>query len=471
MENKSIIRSHAMATEKIPKLLLQMSLPATIGMLVNALYNVISTVYLGHGIGPDAIGALTIIFPIQMILMGVAQMIGFGGASLISIKLGESKREEADKIAGNAFSVTFALSLLLVVIGLFFTDPLLRLFGASDSLLPYAHDYLKITLIGSCFFTFIMSANAMVRAEGNAMTAMTCMVLGLVIDTAIAPVFIFVLKWGVAGAAIATVISQFASFLFMARYLFFGKSALRLKAHHFKPDLAIAADITRIGFPMFIRNAGSSLLGGVLNNMLLFYGSNSSLVAYGIVSRATMIILMPLFGVSQGLQPIAGFNYGARNFERVRESISLAIYASVAIATFGWVFFVFAPDMVASIFTSEPDIVRQTSSSLLIFSLAFPLIAVQIVIGSAFQALNKARESLVMSLLRQYIILIPLILVLPRMGLGEFGIWVSFPISDALSAIVTVLIYRKVMYDVKMDLCGDSRCAPDEVYAVAERQS
>jgi putative MATE family efflux protein len=444
--------ANALGTHKISKLLLQMSLPATIGMLVNALYNIVSTIYVGHGIGPEAIGGLTIIFPIQMILMGFAQMIGFGGAALISIKLGEKNKESADQIAGNAFTTTFILSLAFVIIGLFFTDPLLRIFGASESLLPYAHDYLKIILLGSCFFTFIMSANAMVRAEGNAMMAMMTMVLGIGLDIVISPIFIYVLKWGVKGAAIATVISQFVSFLFMIRYLFFGSSALKVRASHLVPNLDIIKDIVSIGMPAFVRSAGASIIGVIMNFSLFTYGGDSAIIYYGIINRVTMMIFMPLFGVAQGLQPIAGFNYGARNFDRVQEVFKLSNIISISIATFGWIFCMFTPELLLRIFTTDPGIISSGSFALRMFAIMMPLVASQIVIATLFQSLNKAKPSMALSLLRQYIILIPLVLLLPNFhSLGEFGIWISFPISDAISTAVSFVMYFSIMKGVKLD--------------------
>jgi len=439
--------------QKISKLLVNLSLPATIGMMVNALYNLVDTIFVGRGVGALAIGGLTIAFPIQMVIMAFAQMIGIGAASAISRSLGAKDIEKADYVAGNSFLLIVILSSIIAAIGLTFTEPMLRLFGATDTILPYAKDYITIILWGSVFFSFAMSSNNLIRAEGNAKVAMATMLIGAILNIILDPIFIFVFKMGVKGAALATVISKFVSFLYVLTYLYSGKSSLKVKLHHLKPKIRIMTEILTVGFASFARHATGSVVAIVVNNSLRIFGGDMALIIVGIVHRVTMFVFMPLFGVVQGMQPIVGFNYGAKKLDRVKETLKLSLITTTAIATFGWLLVQLFPFAIISVFTREPEIIEKGSTIMRIVISMIPLIGIQIVAAALFQSLGKAVPSLILALLRQVLLFIPLVIILPRvLGLGLWGIWIAYPAADILSVVLTVLFLRSELKKMSLSM-------------------
>ena len=438
--------------QKISKLLINLSLPATIGMLVNALYNLVDTIFVGRGVGALAIGGLTIAFPIQMVIMAFAQMIGIGAASAISRSLGAKDIEKADYIAGNSFLLIVILSSIIAAIGLIFTEPMLRIFGATDTILPYAKDYITIILWGSIFFSFAMSSNNLIRAEGNAKVAMATMLIGAILNIILDPIFIFVFKMGVKGAALATVISKFVSFLYVLIYLYSGKSSLKVKLHHLKPKMHIIIEILTVGSAAFARMVTGSVVAIVVNNSLRIFGGDIAIIIVGILQRVTMFIFMPLFGVVQGMQPIVGFNYGAKKLDRVKETLKLSLITTTAFASFGWLIIELFPLAIISVFTRDAEIIEKGSTIMRIVISMIPLIGIQIVGAALFQSLGKAVPSLILALLRQVLLFIPLVLILPRvLGLGLWGIWIAYPAADILSVVLTVLFLRSELK--KMNLC------------------
>jgi len=429
--------------EKISKLLVNLSLPATIGMMVNALYNLVDTIFVGRGVGALAIGGLTIAFPIQMIIMAFAQMIGIGAASAISRSLGAKDIEKADYVAGNSFLLIVILSSIIATIGLTFTEPMLRLFGATDNILPYAKDYITIILWGSIFFSFAMSSNNLIRAEGNAKVAMATMLIGAILNIILDPIFIFVFEMGVKGAALATVISKFISFLYVLTYLYSGKSSLKVKLHHLKPKMRIIIEILTVGSAAFARQVTGSVVAIVVNNSLRIFGGDMALIIVGILHRVTMFVFMPLFGVVQGMQPIVGFNYGAKKLDRVKETLKLSLITTTAFASFGWLIIELFPLAIINVFTRDAEIIEKGSTIMRIVISVIPLIGIQIVGAALFQSLGKAVPSLVLALLRQVLLFIPLVIILPRvLGLGLLGIWIAYPAADILSVVLTFLFLR-----------------------------
>ena len=429
--------------ERISKLLVNLSVPATIGMMVNALYNLVDTIFVGRGVGALAIGGLTIAFPIQMFIMAFAQMIGIGAASAISRSLGAKDIEKADYVAGNSFLCIIVLSSIIAAIGLIFTEPMLRFFGSTETILPYAKDYITIILWGSVFFSFAMSSNNLIRAEGNAKVAMATMLIGAILNIILDPIFIFVFKMGVKGAALATVISKFISFLYVLTYLYSGKSSLKVKLHHLKPKMHIIIEILTVGFASFARHVTGSVVAIVVNNSLRIFGGDMALIIVGIVHRVTMFVFMPLFGVIQGMQPIVGFNYGAKKLDRVKEAIKLSLIVTTAIATFGWLIIELFPFSIISVFTRDAEIIEKGSTIMRIVISVIPVIGIQIVGAALFQSLGKAVPSLILALLRQVLLFIPLVIILPRvLGLGLLGIWIAYPSADILSVVLTVLFLR-----------------------------
>jgi len=439
--------------EKISKLLVNLSVPATIGMMVNALYNLVDTIFLGRGVGALAIGGLTIAFPIQMVIMAFAHMIGIGAASAISRSLGAKNIEKADYVAGNSFLLIVILSSIIAAIGLTFTEPMLRLFGATDTILPYAKDYITIILWGSVFFSFAMSSNNLIRAEGNAKVAMATMLIGAILNIILDPIFIFVFKMGVKGAALATVISKFVSFLYVLTYLYSGKSSIRVKLHHLKPKIHIISEILTVGFASFARHVTGSVVAIVVNNSLRIFGGDMALIIVGIVHRVTMFVFMPLFGVVQGMQPIVGFNYGAKKLDRVKETLKLSLITTTIIATFGWLIIELFPFAIIGIFTRDAEIIEKGSTIMRIVISLIPVIGIQIVGAALFQSLGKAVPSLILALLRQVLLFIPLVIILPRiLGLGLWGIWIAYPAADILSVVLTVLFLKSELKKMSLSM-------------------
>ena len=439
--------------EKISKLLVNLSLPATVGMLVNALYNLVDTIFVGRGVGAIAIGGLTVAFPIQMVIMAFAMMIGIGAASAISRSLGEKNIERADYIAGNSFLCVTILSAIISALGLIFTEPMLRIFGSTETILPYAKDYITIILWGSIFFSFCMSSNNLIRAEGNAKVAMATMLIGAILNIILDPIFIFIFKLGVKGAALATIISQFISFLYILTYLYSGKSSLKIKLHHLKPKINIIKEIFAVGSAAFSRQISGSIVAIVVNNSLRIFGGDIALIIVGMLQRITLFMYMPLFGVIQGMQPIVGFNYGAKKYERLKEAVKLSLITATALATFSWLIIELFPAGVVSIFTLDKEIIANGSSVIRIVILMTPFIGIQIVAAGLFQSLGKAVPSLVLSLLRQVLLFIPLVIILPRvLGLRIMGIWIAYPAADILSVILTVLYLRSELKKMSLSL-------------------
>ncbi|HHV71594.1 MAG TPA: MATE family efflux transporter [Clostridia bacterium] len=452
-------RSERLGTEKISKLLLNLSLPATVGMLVNALYNVVDTIFIGRGVGSQGIGGLAIAFPIQIIILAFALTIGVGAASAVSRSLGANEREKANKAAGNAFLGIIILSSAFSIFGLLFVDPLLRIFGATETLLPYARDYISVIFLGSVFYSFAVAANNLIRAEGNAKTAMFSMIIGTGLNIILDPIFIYPLEMGIKGAAWATIISQFCSFIYVLVYLYSGKSVLRVKFQHLKLEREILREIFSVGSASFVRQISGSIVAMVLNNSLKFYGGDLYISILGIVNKVIAFLSMPVFGVVQGMQPIAGFNYGAGKVDRIRETVKLSLITTIALASSSWLICeIFAPQVV-SIFTDDGEIITKGSSVMRVAIAMIPVIGIQVVGAGLFQALGKAFPSLLLSMLRQVLLFIPLALILPRIfNLGLWGIWLAFPAADLSATLITAFFTRNQMEKLVQEL------KPKDVY-------
>lgn len=432
--------------EGIFPLMLKMGIPAAIGMLVNALYNVVDTIFVGRGVGALAIAALAIVFPIQMLVSSFAQAIGFGAASIVSRRLGEKRGEEAAAAIGTAYTAVAASTLFLVVLLFAFMRPTLAAFGASEAVMPYATAYLQVVASGFFFFAMSMAANGLVRAEGNAKASMIGMVIGAALNCVLDPLFIFAFHWGVRGAAIATVISQLVSCIYLFSLYAFKQSHVRLRMAHLRLRWDILRESALLGIPAFMQEAGMSVLAFVVNNSLLAYGGDRAITIYGMVNRFTSLIFLPMLGMIQGFQPIAGYNFGARRFDRVKKSLRVAIATAVSLAAFGYVFTVLLPDLSMSLFTRDASLIAASGRVLRILSSLLPLVAIQIIGSTYFQAVGKPTPSLVLGLSRQFIILIPLLLILPRF-LGLDGVWAAFPLSDFLAAsMTTVFLVRDVRH-------------------------
>ena len=438
-------RDKMLGTEKISKLIAKLSIPAIAAMLVMTLYNLVDTIYVGKGVGPLAIGGLTIVFPFQMIVMALAMMVGVGAASVVSRKLGEGDREKAYKAAGNAFTVSIIFGLVITAAGFLFFDNILLIFGVTDTLMEYSSDYLSVILIGTVFITFTMSANNIVRAEGHANMAMITMLVGAVSNIILDPIFIFGFGMGVKGAATATVISQVLSCIFLFQYFVRGKSTIHIKPANLIPDFSLLKEIFSLGISAFIRQSGMSLVLIAVNNSLGYYGGevlgNIYISVFGLIFRILSVILMPLFGLVQGFQPIAGFNYGAGKLERVKETVKVSLIISTIIGAAGFVILMLFPELVLRIFTDsteEINLIQYGAPVLRIAILLIPLVGLQIIGSTYFLAIGKAGPAFFLGLSRQFICLLPFILLLP-LFFGLWGVFYAFPMADFFSTAITAV--------------------------------
>lgn len=451
-------RANMLGNEKMSKLLLKLSLPATIGMVVNALYNIIDTIFIGRSVGKLGLAGLTISFPIQMIMMAFSLMIGIGAASAVSRSLGAKDVERADYVAGNAVLSISIISVLIVVFGYIFMKPLLIMFGATENILPYSIEYMRIIFIGSLYFPLVMTANNLVRAEGNAKVSMFSMVIGTGLNIILDPIFIFGFDMGISGAALATIISQFVSFVYLVRYFYSGKSSIVIKMHHLKLKFDIIKEIFTVGFPSFARNIAGSIVAIIINTSIKGYSptiniADTYIAILGVVNRVIMFLFMPLFGVIQGMQPIAGFNYGAKKYDRVKDVVRLSIIVSTLLATFGFLLGEIFPTQLMKLFDdTDTELISKGATVLRIVISMVPIIGVQIVGSALFQALGKAKQSLVLSLLRQVILFIPLVLILPQVLPNPLiGIWFAYPVADLISTIITYIILKHEMNKLSIE--------------------
>ncbi len=431
-------RKYELGHEHVGRLLVRYSTPAVIAMFVNSLYNLVDTIFVGRGAGTYALAGLAVSFPIQMFFLAAAQVVGMGAASIISRSLGAGDHRKAERAAGTSFATSACMAFLLGGFGLAFLNPVLRLFGATPQVLPYAAQYLSIIMGGSVFFCFAVSSHNVVRSEGNVKAAMASMIIGAVVNVILDPLFIFTFGLGIRGAAIATVIAQFCSFVYLVHYFLSGKSMLRIRRLDLIPDLSLLPEIFAVGSAAFARVAAGSIVAIILNNAATHYGSDLYLAVIGVVNRVMMFMMMPLFGLVQGLQPIVGFNYGARNMDRVKRAVTIAAAYASCHTLAAFLFLMVCPQVIIALFSKDPELIEKGSHVTRVMVLCLPLVGFQIVGASMFQALGKAMPSLFLSMSRQILFLVPLLLALP-MWFGLSGVWVSFPLADSLSCVVTAL--------------------------------
>ncbi|OQY34437.1 MAG: MATE family efflux transporter [Spirochaetaceae bacterium 4572_59] len=443
--NKGDSRLHILGKEKIPKALLSLGIPAIIGMLVNAVLLVIDTFFLGI-IGTSAIGATAIAFPLFMFIGAMGLTFGVGAASYVSRLLGQNKREQANQTATVAF-VTSALTALLVSLtGLLFLDEILILLGASDSILPLAREYSRVLIMGAMFTMLNMCMNNLLRAEGSARISMIGMSIAALANIILDPIFIFLLHQGVAGAAQATVLAQIISFAVLFSYFLRKKSLLRIKRRNFKPSKIIYGEIMKIGFPTLIRQALVSIAMGMVNVCAALYG-DAAVAAMGIITRVFSLPLYVMFGYNQGFQPLAGYNFGAGLFSRLKEAIRVSLkWSSIFSLTISTLFF-FGSGIIIGVFSRDPQVIAIATRGLKFYSLFFPFMGFIISYNGLCQALGYAGEAMVLSLSRQGLFLIPALLILSSQK-GLTGILMAQPLADGLTLLLTIAltfqIHRKI---------------------------
>lgn len=427
--------------EPVGKLLWKYSLPAVVGMLVMSLYNVVDRIFIGQGVGPEAIAGLAITFPVMNLSAALGVLVGAGGAARISILLGANDNQSAQKVLGNALGLMIVIICCYLSVFAIFIDDILLAFGASEVTLPYAHDFMLYILPGMFMTNFAFTFNNFMRASGYPIRAMITMFIGAGLNVILAPIFIFYLEWGIKGAAIATDLSMTVSAIFVMSHFLRQDSIIRFKRERemYVLKMRIILSIVSIGAAPSLVNAAACFINVIINKSLYAHGGDIAVGAAGIFTTYTSLMTMVVVGICQGMQPIIGYNYGANQIHRLKKTFWLATGVSTLIVTSGQVFGLFFPDMVGRAFTTDSGLIRETSRCLHIALCAFTVVGFQIVATTLFQSIGRAGASIFLSMTRQVIFLIPLLLILPSY-FGLDGVWASFPASDVLATIVTLLM-------------------------------
>ena len=428
----------------IGKLLLQYSVPAIIGMIVNALYNIVDRMFIGNipNIGSLAITGVGITMPIMTIILAFGMLIGIGATANISLNLGKGNRPTAEKLLGNAFTLSIIVGLAIAIVGTICANPILNLFGASENTLFYAKEYLNIILLGCTFNILSFSLNSTVRADGNPKMSSLTMVIGCGTNIILDYVFIFIFNLGVKGAALATLISQAITFFIILYYYTIGNSNLKLKVENFKLKKHLVTMTFAIGIAPFATQIANSLVQVIANNALKTYGSDLAIGAMTVISSLNIEFMMPIFGINQGCQPIIGFNYGAKKYKRAKETFKYATMAACVICIIGFTIIQCFPTQIISLFNNDPKLTNLAMRGIRIYLLMMPIVGINIVATSYYQSIGKAKVSMFVSLLRQVILLIPFTIILPKF-IGLDGVWAAGACADSLSVIITLILLRK----------------------------
>ncbi|HOO33179.1 MAG TPA: MATE family efflux transporter [Thermotogota bacterium] len=429
-------RTEMLEIGNIVPTLLKLSVPAMIGMLVGAAYNIVDTIFIGRGVGSLGIAGLGVAFPVQSIIMSIGLLFGLGGASVISRALGAKDHEKAQNTFGSIISMLLITSVTLMIFGEVFLDDIMRIFGATDTILPFASEYMRVILVGTPVQAFIMCMNNVIRSEGNAKVAMNSMLISALINIALDPIFIFALNMGIRGAAVATVIAQVVTALYQIYYFMTGKSILKVSLKRFKPKGQLIREVFALGSPSFVRNASLSVLTAIINNLLATYGGDLSIAVYGIITKLMTFSTMSIAGFAQGMLPLLGYNYGAKLVDRAKKTVSYSVLFSVLSGTFLFIIVMIWTAPVIGIFTTDRQLIEQGIEATRIVFLTLPVIGIQIIGAGFFQAIGKALPAMFLSLSRQILFLIPLVYLLSSL-FGLTGIWYAFVTADVISTGVT----------------------------------
>ena len=437
-------RAEQLGLKPIPQLLIQQAVPASIGILVMSLNILIDTVFVGQWIGPNAIAAINVVLPVSFFIGALGMAIGIGGSSIISRALGDQNIEKALKTFGNQSTLTLLFTVGFIIIGLSFIETLIPLFGGKGALYAPAKIYYTIVLYGVPLLGFCMMGNNVVRAEGKPRYAMYAMMLPSVSNLTLDVVFIYIFDWGMAGAAWATTISYGVCALYLLYFFNSSKSELHLQRTHFSLQKSIVQQIGALGSVTLARQAVVSIVVLLVNNILFRYGGETTVAVYAIISRSLMFALFPVLGITQGFLPIAGYNYGAKNFDRVREVINTALLYATVLASIIFSLIMVFTEAFVTIFTNDPNVLAQTPDAMRWVFAATPIIGIQLIGAAYFQAIGKALPALLLTLTRQGFFLIPLIFILPPY-FDVFGVWLAFPIGEAIATVITAFfLFREL---------------------------
>ena len=436
----------ALGTENVWKLLLQYAIPSVIAMTASSLYNIIDSIFIGQGVGALAISGLAITFPLMNLGAAFGSLVGVGAATLMSLRLGQKDYSTANNILGNVFVLNLIFGITYSAVVLLFLDPILIFFGASADTLPYAREYMLVILLGNVVTHLFLGLNALLRATGNPQKSMIATILSVVINVALAPIFIYSFGWGISGAALATVIAQSVMLLWQIKLFSNKQHFIHLQKGIFKLKRKIVTDSLSIGLAPFLMNAVSCVIVIVVNKSLIKYGGDLDVGAYGIINRVAFLFVMIVMGLTQGMQPIVGYNFGAKQIDRVNKALKYTIILASVVMTLGFLISQLLPHIVASVFTKDNTLIELAATGLRIVFLCFPIIGVQMVTGNFFQSIAMPNKAIFISLSRQLLFLLPCLIILPQFW-GTKGVWFSFPVADALASIISITMlvkhYRK----------------------------
>ena len=432
-----------LGTQPIGKLLMQYAIPAIIAMTASSIYNMVDSIFIGQGVGPLAISGLAITFPFMNLGAAFGAMVGVGASTLISVKLGQRDYGTAQTVLGNVITLNLIIGIAFSIITLMFLDPILYFFGASADTIGYARDYMLIILAGNVFSHMYFGLNAVLRASGHPQKAMYATINTVIINTLLDPLFIYVFDWGIRGAAIATIIAQVISLIWQFKILTDKSELLHLRRGIYHLQSKIVKNIIAIGLSPFCMNVASCFIVIFINKGLKEYDGDLAIGAYGIVNRLVFICVMIVMGITQGMQPIAGYNYGAQQFDRVTRVLKLSIYGATAMTTLTFLVGELLPDVAVRLFTTDEGLISRAAEGFRIVVLFFPIVGFQMVTSNFFQSIGMANKAIFLSLTRQLLFLLPCLIILPTF-MGAAGIWWSMPISDLTASLVAgVLLYKQ----------------------------
>lgn len=443
-----------LGTEKIGKLLKQYAIPAIIAMTASSLYNMVDSIFIGHGVGAYAIAGLAITFPLMNLGAAFGSLVGVGASSLISMLLGEKNYGMAQKVFGNVITLNLLIGLIYTVVVLLFLDPILIFFGGSEQTLPYAREYMVIILWGNMITHMYFGLNAVLRAAGFPKRAMYATIFTVMLNTVLDPVFIYLFDMGISGAAIATVLSQFIALCIQLKWFSNKNEVLHFKKGIYNLVPRISRDILAIGASPFLMNVAACFIVILINSGLKKYSGDLAIGAYGIINRVAFIFVMIVMGLNQGMQPIVGYNYGAKKFDRVHKTLVTTILLATGVTTFGFLIAELFPKLFIVMFTTEGQLIDIAEKGMRIIFMFFPIVGFQMVTTNFFQSVGMAGKSIFLSLSRQLIFLAPCLVILP-LFFDVTGIWMSMAVSDALASIVAAFMLTNQIKHFKRAINGE----------------
>ena len=431
-----------LGTERIGKLLTQYAVPAIIAMTASSLYNMVDSIFIGHGVGPLAISGLAVTFPLMNLAAAFGSLVGVGASTLISVKLGQKDYDTAHKILGNVVVLNLLIGIVFTIVTLAFLDPILYFFGASKATLPYARDYMVTILLGNVVTHMYLGLNSVLRSAGHPQKAMLATIFTVVVNTILDPVFIYGFGWGIRGAAIATILAQILSLIWLFKIFCNKNEVLHFHRGIYRLKRVLVENIIGIGLAPFFMNVASCFIVILINKGLKLYDGDLAIGAFGIVNRISFLFVMIVMGLNQGMQPIAGYNFGAKQYHRVNQVMKLTVIAATLITTTGFLVGELMPKLAVSAFTNDETLINISAQGLRIVVMFFPIIGFQMVTSNFFQSIGMARKAIILSLSRQVLILIPCLIILPMFWDAK-GVWLSMPISDAAASIIAAIMLYK----------------------------